>query len=199
MPKKKIKTNFNMEDWVFTQNELPELGSTVEVAEYIQGDPLPTISIHYVDAYYIKEIDRNNDHRDMWRYVIRETQPKDPYGIPNVCFSLIEPSDSNWDEAKKDRMSKGYDNSELWNLDVTILKFTLPRLKDFREHTNAYPADFKTIEEWKEAIDKMIWWIEMYIDGTNGPSPTDKKYKEHEAKMEECKNLFFKYFTALWE
>lgn len=199
MPKRKIKTNFNMGDWNFTQNELPELGSTVEVAEYTHGDPLPTISVHYVDIYYIKEIVRNNDNRDMWRYASRETQPKDPYGIPNVCFSMINPSDLNWDEAKKERMSKGYDNSELCNLDVTILKFTLPRLKDFRECTHTYPVDFNTIEEWKEAIDKMIWWIEMYVDEANGPSPTDEKYEEHKSKMEECKNLFFKYFTALWD
>lgn len=189
-----------MGDWVFTQNELPELGSTIEVAEYIQGDPLPTMSTHYVDCQYIKDIDKNNDPRDMWKYVHRETQPKDPYGIPNVCFSLIEPSDSNWDEAKKERMNKGYDNSELWNLDVTIIKFALPRLKDFRNYTHTYPSqDFPTMEDWKEAIDKMIWWMEMYIDEGKGPSPTDEGYKEHVKKMEECKNLFCKYLTALWD
>ena len=41
---------------------------------------------------------------------------------------------------RKQRKERGFDNSELWALDETIIRFTLPRLKVFRDYTKSYPV-----------------------------------------------------------
>lgn len=115
----------------------------------------------------------------------------DTFGIKNVCFSLSgecsvdnEERQSLW---KKQRMERGFDDTELWNLDSTILSFTLPRLKEFREQTISYPTEFNTLEEWQKVLDKMIDGIEK---------------KVLEDSVINCDNegfdLFIKYFHCLW-
>ena len=55
---------------------------------------------------------------------------------------------------------------ETWNLDYTIAKFVLPRLKLFKKLNNGYPGreGMETEEEWDEALDKMIWSFEQIIN-----------------------------------
>lgn len=63
--------------------------------------------------------------------------------------------------------------SDLWNLDITIANFVLPRLKKFKEENDGYPEreEMDTPEKWNEALDKMIlafeyvvswddWWLD---------------------------------------
>ena len=47
---------------------------------------------------------------------------------------------------------------ETWNLDYTIAKFVLPRLKLFKKLNNGYPGreGMETKEKWDEALNKMI-------------------------------------------
>ena len=40
------------------------------------------------------------------------------------------------------RITRGFNDSETWNLDYTIAKLVLPRLKRFKELTNGIPGDF---------------------------------------------------------
>ena len=57
-------------------------------------------------------------------------------GIPNVCFSLadeITENDELKEKYKQQRIERGFDDSELWNLDYTIASFVLPRLKRLKE------------------------------------------------------------------
>lgn len=191
-----------MADWKFLKDELPEIGSTIDYAEYVDGDPFPSIRTAEVDEEYIKNIYKTADRRDMWKYDKRAQKAedaKDPYGIPNVNFTIIDENDDRWEEYKKQRLERGFDSSELWNLDSTIIKFALPRLKAFREDgTLSYP-DFdeaRTPEGWHEVLDKMIWWMENYNDDV---FPTEKsEQKEFTRKLEEGKSLFFKYFSHLW-
>ena len=110
------------------------------------------------------------------------TVKNDPINIPNICFTL----DANNEEYRKQRIERGFDDTELWNLDSTILKFTLPRLKEFREQTICYPADLNSIEEWKDCLDKMINAIEEAIN---------YEYNDHTF---ENLQLFHKYFMDLW-
>jgi len=129
------------------------------------------------------------------------------------------------------RRTRGFDDSTLWDLDYTILKFILPRLKAFRQVGAGYPASFyygedcssediirdstTSIEEratrsnaahaeWKAAIDKMIYSIEVwvendgmidhdFVDGELVPTP------DRRAKFEEGWELFHKYFFGLWD
>ena len=117
---------------------------------------------------------------------------------PNNCFSL---DNDTWDkmyrdEWKQQRLERGFDETELWNLDATIIRFVLPRLKAFAaEPTAGYPCrleqdypDCKDYNElwWDEIIPKMITGLEEYIN--------DSSFDDEPEGMK----LFFKYFTALW-
>ncbi len=57
------------------------------------------------------------------------------------------------------RRTRGFDDSELWSLDHTIMEFALPRLKALREMAHGYPAAFLYGEDadWPvmEAHDKL--------------------------------------------
>lgn len=113
----------------------------------------------------------------------------DLLGRENVNFSITGDTNVNperVEEYKKQRIERGFDDTECWNLDTTILQFVLPRLKRFRECTIGYPPEFKTLEEWQECLDKMIVAIEHIIDNTND----EKDYENFE--------LFKKYFFNLW-
>lgn len=112
----------------------------------------------------------------------------DTLGMENVCFSLAKECSTDDEERqtlwKKQRMERGFDDTELWNLDNTILKFVLPRLKAFKDVAVGTPYNFDE-EKWEECIDKMIKSIESIIeDGDN------VDYEGFE--------LFKKYFFNLW-
>lgn len=91
------------------------------------------------------------------------------------------------------RRTRGFDDSELWSLDHTFIKYMLPRLKAFRNLRNGagpmgFPAgiieDFGIgkleqsedgwseynndisiagYNKWLEVIDKMIWSMEHWV------------------------------------
>lgn len=93
------------------------------------------------------------------------------------------------------RNTRGWDDSETWNLDYTIAKFILPRLKRFKLLANGYPAEFDNIDEWYEIIDKMIEAFECILSDDY----YDLRYtEEFEAKINEGLDLFRKYYRNLW-
>jgi len=101
------------------------------------------------------------------------------------------------------RRKRGFDDSELWSLDDTIIRFTLPRLKAFRNLHNGsgpmgYPAglaeDFgiykaddvgnvtqeqndKAYNKWLEILDKMIESMEMWVRSEGAPEMDGWDYK----------------------
>lgn len=50
-------------------------------------------------------------------------------GVPNVCFSLTDKDDEREKLFSEQRMEMGFDDSELWSLDLSIARFIIPRLK----------------------------------------------------------------------
>lgn len=70
--------------------------------------------------------------------------------------------DDRIEKFKLQRKRRGFDDSETWNLDVTIAEFILPRLKVFKELNIAYPPSL-TPEKWDEIIDTMIYSFEEII------------------------------------
>lgn len=118
--------------------------------------------------------------------------PKDCYGVNNVNFSIITPSDNDWDEHTQQRINRGFDDSELWNLDTTIIKFILPRLKAFKDYTKSIPYDLKSETEWKDILDQIILGFELYLESNIAD------LNDSESKIDEAFKLFFKYFKSLW-
>lgn len=107
---------------------------------------------------------------------------------------------------------RGWNNSDIWNLDGTICKFILPRLKEYRKNIRSYPTciianssssdgyneeEFKfNVLKWKGIIDKMIFSFEEYL--TVGYSIGNKR-NEKDKQISEGLQLFAKYFQCLWD
>lgn len=91
-----------------------------------------------------------------------KVETNDPYGVPNVNFTLIDSQDVRWEEYAKQRKERGFDDSELWNLDCSIAKFILPRLERYQEIKCAHPA-YLTEEEWTRRVGLMISAFKTYL------------------------------------
>ena len=93
----------------------------------------------------------------------------------------------------RNRIKYGFYDKETWNLDYTIAKFILPRLKRFRDVTICYPPELKSFDEWQKILDKMIWSFESMINDYD-----DALDPEQSKKQQEGLDLFSKYFADLW-
>jgi hypothetical protein len=101
-----------------------------------------------------------------------DINPKNYYGL-----ALEIQEEKRLEEFQKQRLEKGFDETEWYSLNNTILSFVLPRLKEFKISSVSYPCEM-TCEEWSVILDKMISEIEDYLSGIDGAEPT----------------LFFNYF-----
>lgn len=88
------------------------------------------------------------------------------------------------------RLTRGWDDSDTWSLDVTIAKFVLPRLKRFKELNNGFPYE-ETQESWNEKLDDMIYAMEFEL----------KQFDTNDYDMNRVNRgfeLFGKHFHYLW-
>ncbi len=99
----------------------------------------------------------------------------DPLGIPNCSASLVEDKMNfiGWNDEKytekmsqyrKQRIERGFDDTELWNLEHSIAKYVLPRLIEFRKVMTGYPVKAGSFEEYKEIIDKIIYSFDHIVN-----------------------------------
>ncbi len=105
------------------------------------------------------------------------------------------------------RRTRGWDDSDVWSLDVTIAKFILPRLRRLKELNDAYPAslndseqfdeesDERCMGEWHEKLDKMIESFEMASSNSIDYYIMSKKQFN---KFRWGMSLFAKYYNNLW-
>lgn len=131
--------------------------------------------------------------------VSREGEGKDPYGIPNVNFTLISRDDERWKEYQQQRLERGFDDSELWSLDHTITSFILPRLKRFKEITCDYPSDMSE-KEWDDKLEKMITAFEYLENEDLGVDDTKSvidRCAVREKVINEGVELFIKHYNNL--
>jgi hypothetical protein len=91
---------------------------------------------------------------------------------------------------KKQRKKRGFDDTELWNLNTTIATFILPRLKAFRKGSHGYPYALKNVEAWNKILDQMIEGFEQYVQ--------DDINKIDYEKTNKALDLFSEWFNALW-
>ena len=126
---------------------------------------------------------------------------------------------------KRQKKIRNIKYKDIYNLDNTIARFILPRLKFFRKKIYSCPYGF-TLEEWKDILDKMILSFELILDTSEpnfgehkchiekvsdklsklveDPDSTfdSKAYiKWHEGRqktIEEGLKLFAEYFQDLW-
>lgn len=93
------------------------------------------------------------------------------------------------------RLVRGWDDSELWNLDYTIAEFILPRLIRYKEISISYGAKY-TEEEWSDILDKMIHSFQVIT--ANEGVYYDLGQEEFELVQEGLK-VFAEHYTQLWD
>lgn len=111
--------------------------------------------------------------------------------IPNVCFSLTEEDDKREKEFSKQRMERGFDDSETWALDYTIAQFILPRLKRYDEI--AEDAIIRS-DKVKQQTKNVIAALELVIRDGEGENLSGREEKEVEEGMRD----FVEIFRELW-
>ena len=107
----------------------------------------------------------------------------DPRGIKNVNFSLGKETDEREPEWKAQRLTRGFDDTEMWSLDCTIAEFIAPRLKVFLEKAKQigdHPGNI-TSQEWQCILEQMI-------------EDSDANWK----KVDKALSLLHKWFFKLW-
>ena len=62
------------------------------------------------------------------------------------------------------RLIRGWDDSDTWDLQDTFYRWLLPRLKRFSEVTCAYPMNYKSIEEWKKDLGLRVKQLDMIVN-----------------------------------
>lgn len=85
----------------------------------------------------------------------------------------------------------GFPDSQVWNLDHSIAKYTLPRLKRLKEIQHGMPGDL-SMKEWNSIIDKMITAFDKIVKGYAYRYEDDKE-------VTEGLDLFRKYYFYLWD
>lgn len=105
------------------------------------------------------------------------------------------------------RLTRGWDDSEIWSLDNTFAGWIVPRLKRLREKKCGVPvmllrdAHDHTDEQYKEAEDKWNSILDEMIEGFSIKPLNDETgdwSKEDQDKYDLAKNLFVKYLDNLW-
>lgn len=164
-------------------NDAMEIRCNIGTKEYTVDPKFDgTLSLDFCNFYYCYDNDvfsRMNGRNRI-----------DVYGVPNVNFSVINQDDERWEKFEEQRLERGFDDSELWELYMTITKFILPRLILFKKKHYSEPSGM-VFEQWNDILDEMIEAFELIEKGEC--EDVEKK------KIEKGLRTFAKYFTKLWD
>jgi len=106
------------------------------------------------------------------------------------------------------KIFKGYNDVNLWNLDCHLAKIILKRLKEFKKMKRCgYPSapymNFPKIqcqEDWEKILDDIVKGFECYLIAENLDYDfTTKKYEELQENIDSGLELFAEYFQYLWD
>ena len=173
------KNSFDVYKFV---NNSVELNPSIGQSEYVVDLDYDRVRSYETARFYY-----SNDKTET------EVSPRDPYGIPNVCFSQMKDGDERWDIYEKQRLERGFDSSELWSLDGTIARFIYPRLKAFLECVEEEKVSPPNMiyEDWKADLEKMVKGFELI-------SSDRIKTEDENILEEEALDLFREHFFSLW-
>ena len=130
--------------------------------------------------------------KDLYKVICKELKQPDAnyYG----CFTTLKYKDNRLEELYNQRKVRGFDDSETWSLCSTIAKFTLPRLKRFKELKFCHPCNIDE-KTWDTYLDEMIYAFEYAVNKYD----IDTEYSEEEFnRVLNGFKLFGEYFLDLW-
>ena len=111
--------------------------------------------------------------------------------IPNICFSLTDVDDKREMEFKKQRLERGFDDSETWSLRDTIANFIIPRLERYEEIAKDF---LKREPELEEDIECFLNAMKLVARDDGALILTDEEEKQMWRGLE----AFPKIFMSLW-
>lgn len=111
--------------------------------------------------------------------------------VPNICFSLTSKDDDREPEYIRQRLERGFDDSETWSLRDTIANFIIPRLKRHREIIDGFIVNHN---ELYENCDKALRAFELVARDNGSTIWTKEEEEEYKIGME----AFNKVFMGLW-
>lgn len=135
------------------------------------------------------------------------TKPKiDPkyIGVPNIQFSLTKKGDDREKKFSKQRIERGFDDSELWSLRDTIANFIIPRLSRYIDHVAQLGSshgfsegELDLDEENKQEVSdlkKILRAFELTARNNGAFILTEEEMKE----FDEGITLFPEMFLSMW-
>lgn len=104
----------------------------------------------------------------------------------------MNPADPRHELWDKERAERGFDDTETWNIDLTIAKFLAPRLERFKEIGAKCPVSL-TMERWNGILQEIIDGLNIMIK--SNASPMDQEDLE---KYSRAWRLLQKWHWDLW-
>lgn len=114
--------------------------------------------------------------------------------VPNICFSLTKSDDKREKKFKKQRIKRGFDESETYSLCDTIARFSIPRLQEFIEIYEACNMDTETRDEFIKKSKMLLDAFELITRAEGNRIWTP----EEETRVEEGLAVFPDIFLGLW-
>ncbi len=110
------------------------------------------------------------------------------------CFHTLDIEDKRIKSFYKQWKTLGFDGTELWNLNMAIAEFIVPRLKAFKINSQGVGLCDMTQEEWNKILDEIIWTFEFTKNYYNNDDKFNNKlWTRHEKGLK----LFAKHFNGL--
>ena len=94
------------------------------------------------------------------------------------------------------RVARGFDDTELWNLEDTIARYVLPRLRALRAKPLTPPRDL-TLAQWHNLLDKMIVAFDLLQPADGGSWSRGRLNNAQRSQLQEGLDHFRTYFFAL--
>lgn len=100
--------------------------------------------------------------KESWKDKLFDTVP---YWLYQLWCEYLKPSSIKriikfWWQRK----TRGFDDSETWNLDTTFLDWLYPRFKRFIELNGGYPENRGSFENWENELNYRLEQLKMLVD-----------------------------------
>lgn len=116
--------------------------------------------------------------------------PKDYLGLANE----LPPEDKRLPNYDNQLVKRGWDDTELWSLDTTFLKFIISRLTVFIDANKGWPSDLSK-DRWniilQQMLDDFTYLRDHQYDAIHNSSGYEKSFNR-------AFDNFKKYFHHLW-
>jgi hypothetical protein len=154
------------------------------------------------------------------KQIKQKIDPREIHCHENICFSLMDKKEEQQDKKselkhvrdrvekyRKQRINRGFDDSETWCLDRVIASFILPRLKRLKEISCAIPMYIANTEVsmpaelWNVLLDQMIETFVLIIEDKWSESEDyNTARKENDKRLDKINkglHVFADYFIQL--